>query len=133
MDDLVRKLDDGAPSPMPASISTLSSTYTPEDSGSQPIGQETPTVRSGLSVAAGRKRGRGGTGRFKHSWKFPPYIAASKRGSKYAYCKLCNSNFDVTHGGFNDIRRHVQGLRHVARPVKPVFKPLYYVFLWVTS
>ena len=64
------------------------------------------------SIPAGRSRGRGGSGRFKHSWKLPPYITASKRGSKYAYCKLCSSNFDVSHGGFTDIKRHVEGLRH---------------------
>ena len=52
----------------------------------------------------GRGRGGRGTGRFKRSWKLPPYIAGSKRGTKYAYCKLCSSNFDISHGGFNDIK-----------------------------
>ena len=35
---------------------------------------------------------------------------ASKQGSKYAYCKLCSSNFVVSYGRFNDIKRHVEGL-----------------------
>ena len=63
----------------------------------------------------GRGRGGRGTGRFKRSWKLPPYIAGSKRGTKYAYCKLCSSNFDISHGGFNDIKRHVEGVRHTQR------------------
>ena len=69
--------------------------------------EPTIVVFDTLSIAAGLKQG-GRTGRFKHSWKLPPYITASKQGSKYAYCKLCN--FVISHGGFNDIKPHIEGL-----------------------
>ena len=73
------------------------------------------TGLSNTTPSSIRKPGQGRTGRFKHSWKLPPYKAASNRGSKYAYCKLCSSNFDISHGGFNDIKRHVEGRRHSER------------------
>ena len=47
-----------------------------------------------------------GKGKFKTSWKLPPYVTQSTRGDKYAYCKLCSSHFSVSHGGYNDVTRH---------------------------
>ena len=40
------------------------------------------------------------TRKFKTSWKLP------------AYCKLCESDFNISHGGLNDIKRHVEGTKH---------------------
>ena len=34
---------------------------------------------------------------------------------KFSLCKLCSSDFSITHGGFNDIKRHVEGLNHQRR------------------
>ena len=53
--------------------------------------------------------------KFKPSWKLPLYITSSSKGNKYAYCKLCSSHFTVSHGGFNDLKRHVDGAGHQQR------------------
>ena len=52
------------------------------------------------------------TGKLRTSWKLPEHITASKRGDTYAYCKLCLSDFNIAHGGLNDIKRHVEGTKH---------------------
>ena len=56
-----------------------------------------------------------GGGKFKSSWELPPYIAESRKGEKFAFCKLCSSHFSVSHGGFNDVTRHTTGLVHGQR------------------
>ena len=50
--------------------------------------------------------------RFLSTWTLPPWIAASSKGLSCAYCKLCKEDFTVTHGGFNDVKRHVAGKGH---------------------
>ena len=55
------------------------------------------------------------TGRFKSSWQLPPHIAKSAKGDSFAYCSLCRSDFSVSHGGLNDVKRHVQGAVHKKR------------------
>ncbi len=57
---------------------------------------------------------RVGVGKFK-SWQLPPHIKPSSKGHKYAFCTLCNSHFGVSHGGFNDVTRHVNGSGHMQR------------------
>ena len=37
----------------------------------------------------------------------------SRKGIKLAKCTLCCSDFSVSHGGFNDVTRHVNGIIHV--------------------
>lgn len=54
-------------------------------------------------------------GHFKASWKLPPGITSSTKGNKYAYCKYCFKHFLVSHGGFNDITRHINGASHQQR------------------
>ena len=49
-----------------------------------------------------------GSGKFKSSWKLPPYIACSRKGIRFASCKLCHSDFSVSHG----CTRHVNGSSH---------------------
>ena len=57
-------------------------------------------------IARGPSRKLSGrSGRFKKSWNIP-YIVASTKGDKYAYCRPCNRNFSVAHGGHNDAKRH---------------------------
>ena len=43
----------------------------------------------------------------------PPGIAASKKkGIHFAFCKYCNIDFSISHGGFNDVTRHVDNQTH---------------------
>ena len=37
----------------------------------------------------------------------------SRKGIKFTRCTLCCSDFSVSHGGFNDVTRHVNGIIHV--------------------
>ena len=53
--------------------------------------------------------------RFLSSWTLPPGITASSKGPSFAYCKFCKDNFNVTYGGCNDVKRHVQGKGHEKR------------------
>ena len=53
--------------------------------------------------------------RFFSSWTLPPGITASSKGPSFAYCEFCKDNFSVTHGGCNDVKRHVQGKGHEKR------------------
>lgn len=55
-------------------------------------------------VKLDRKRSKLPTVKFRTSWKLPKHITASKRGNTYAYCKLCVSDFNIAHGGLNDIK-----------------------------
>ena len=106
---------DGMSSAVPVSSSDPLTSFT-NAGDSVSHSEETGASDATSSITSRRRgKGRGGTGRFKHSWKLPPYITASKRVTKYAYCKLCSSNFDLSHGGFNDIKRHVEGVRHADR------------------
>ena len=63
-----------------------------------------------MEPPAKRKRAR-----FLSSWTLPPGITASSKGPSFAYCKFCKDNFSVTHGGCNDVKRHVQGKGHEKR------------------
>ena len=38
----------------------------------------------------------------------------STKGDKYAYCKLCNHIFSVTHGGY-DAKRHCETSGHLKK------------------
>ena len=54
-------------------------------------------------------------GRFKHNWSLPRHIASGSKGCRFAYCRLCDKHFTVSHGGFNDVKRHVNGTVHKRR------------------
>ena len=54
-------------------------------------------------------------GRFKHNWSLPRHIASSSKGCRFAYCRLCDKHSTVSHGGFNDAKRHVNGAVHQRR------------------
>ena len=59
-----------------------------------------------------KKRKTTSGGKFKHSWNLPKFISSSSKGARYAYCQLCAKHFTVSHGGINDIKRHVEGAVH---------------------
>ena len=52
---------------------------------------------------------------FLPSWTLPPGIQASSQGPLFAFCRLCQHQFSVSHGDFNDITRHVKGKGHEKR------------------
>ena len=62
-----------------------------------------------------RKALASGGGKFKLSWNLPPHIVGSRKGTKFAKCTLCHSDFSVSHGGFNDVIRYVNSPVHVER------------------
>ena len=62
-----------------------------------------------------KRRTVGGSGKFKCSWNLPPHIVRSRKGQQFAKCTLCRSDFSVSHGGFNDVTRHVNGIIHVEK------------------
>ena len=53
--------------------------------------------------------------KFKRSWSLPQHITFSSKGDSFAYCRLCSSHFSVSHGGFNNVKRHVSGSVHQQR------------------
>ena len=53
--------------------------------------------------------------RYLSSWTLLPGITARGKGPSFAYCKFWKDNFSVTHGGFNDVKRHVHGKGHEKR------------------
>ena len=55
------------------------------------------------------------SGKFKYTWKLPKFITYSNKGNTFVHCKLCTSHFSVSHGGINDVKRHVEGAKHTRR------------------
>ena len=43
-----------------------------------------------------------------------PVIRSSKRGENYAFCTCCSSDISISHGGINDIRKHINAKKHQA-------------------
>lgn len=52
--------------------------------------------------------------RFKSSWteEFPSIIQ-SHVDSNHAFCKACRVDFNIGHGGKDDVSQHVKSQRHV--------------------
>ena len=44
-----------------------------------------------------------------------PCIVPSKVSSLYAMCSVCECDFLISHGGFNDVSRHVKSMRHITK------------------
>ena len=61
------------------------------------------------------KKSAKSAGRFKHNWSLPRHIASSSKGCRFAYCRLCDKHFPISHGGFNDVKRHVNRTVHQRR------------------
>ena len=41
-----------------------------------------------------------------------PCISPSSKGDNMAFCKLCRTDFSISHGGANDVMRHCKSERH---------------------
>ena len=97
----------------PSSSAVSQSTHSDSDSESVASEHEYSSSHASSSDLRPppRKKGKStaGTGKFKSSWRLPPHITASSKGSN---CKVCASNFCISHGGLNDIKRHVGGPIH---------------------
>ena len=97
----------------PSSSAVSQSTHSDSDSESVASEHEYSSSHASSSDLRPplRKKGKStaGTGKFKSSWRLPPHITASSKGSRFAYCKVSASNFFISHGGLNDIKRHVGG------------------------
>jgi hypothetical protein len=52
--------------------------------------------------------------RFRKDYNKYPGIVQCKRGSRYAYCEKCGCDFTISHGGQNDIVRHLKTKKHVS-------------------
>ena len=42
-------------------------------------------------------------------------MCESRKSPTYAHCNLCGTDFSVASGGFNEVKRHVEGRRHTER------------------
>ena len=40
------------------------------------------------------------------------HMSESKRGASYAHCDICQTDFSVASGGFNEVKRHVENKKH---------------------
>ena len=100
---------------MPINNKMAESTTTTANNGSSSNQEDTCSITDDVLQPSTKKRKTGGSGKFKSNWKLPPHIACSRKGIKFASCKLFQSDFSVSHGGFNDITRHVKGSNHVQK------------------
>ena len=41
-----------------------------------------------------------------------PGISKSQKGTEYAFCKYCSRDVDISHGGENDLKKHIQTKMH---------------------
>ena len=104
-----------------SSSTSASSSLFEETQGINANGLESETGDQGanlcptLPAQLKKRRCVGGSGKFKTNWNLPPHIVRSRRGIKFAKCTLCRSDFSVSHGGFNDITRHVNGIVHIEK------------------
>jgi len=51
--------------------------------------------------------------KFLEDWtKLYDWVQPTSLGNDMAFCKLCSTNFSVSHGGVYDIKRHADGDSH---------------------
>ena len=49
--------------------------------------------------------------KYQYEWKSSG-ISSSSRGMAYAHCDFCNTDFNVKHGGINDVKKHLSTSKH---------------------
>jgi hypothetical protein len=50
---------------------------------------------------------------YRQEWK-PWGMSSSQRGPKFAHCDLCGVHVSVSHGGVNDVKKHIGTVKHKA-------------------
>ena len=72
--------------------------------------------------------------KFKDSYTAKyPCVIASKKGTGYAFCTICVSDFSIEHGGINDCGNHVDGPRHEQNAKMKKSQPSMLTMLKVTT
>lgn len=49
--------------------------------------------------------------KYQREWKASG-ISPSPRGGTFAHCDICNAEFNVRHGGINDVKKHIATSKH---------------------
>ena len=49
--------------------------------------------------------------KYQQEWK-TNRISPSSRGNSYAHCEYCNADFNIGHGGLNDVKKHLATTKH---------------------
>lgn len=49
------------------------------------------------------------TEKYTKTW---PFIAKGQKGDLWAFCTVCKNDFSISHGGGNDIERHITTAKH---------------------
>ena len=49
--------------------------------------------------------------KYQREWKASG-ISPSSRGGTFAHCDICNAEFNVRHGGINDVKKHLATTKH---------------------
>ena len=49
--------------------------------------------------------------KYKTEWKSFG-VSSSRKGSTFAHCDVCRTDFSVAHAGVNDIKKHVSTAKH---------------------
>ena len=58
------------------------------------------------------------TSKWQDAWadKYPG-VRKSPKGESFALCSICQDDFSVSHGGRNDVEKHIAGKKHKAKVV----------------
>ena len=47
--------------------------------------------------------------KFRHEYELKyPVVSRSKISEEHAFCKICETDISIAHGGIDDIKKHVQ-------------------------
>ena len=50
--------------------------------------------------------------KWQHEWK-RYNMSESRKGSSYVHCDICGTDFSIAGGGSHEVKRHVEGRRHI--------------------
>ena len=70
-----------------------------------------PAVALLFVMEPAKKRAKTKRCNYKSSWQASG-VSASKRGRNYAHCDSCGTDFNIGHGGSNDVKRHLATCKH---------------------
>ena len=69
--------------------------------------------RQGLAQQKKRIRYRSGSNFNAEYTRTFDWVMTSDRGKQQAYCKVCSTHFSVSYGRIDNVRRHVEGKKHL--------------------